>query len=222
MKKAINELIEQTEIKSEINPFNNSNDLISKSEDDYKGKIEFKNVTFSYPTNKKQKILKNISFIINPCEKIGFMGKNGSGKSTTTQLIERFYDCDQGEILIDDINIKKYNLINLRKIITVQQKPVLFRQLNIRENIKYGKLEIENEKIDFYGKKTNIYYKINEKSNHSLSVGEKQRVAIARALIKNAKILITDEATSALDKKVKIKFKIFLIILFKKKILLLL
>ena len=202
MKKAINELIEQTEIKSEINPFNNSNDLISKLEDDYKGKIEFKNVTFSYPTNKKQKILKNISFIIKPGEKIGFMGKSGSGKSTITQLIERFYDCDQGEILIDDINIKKYNLINLRKIIsTVQQEPVLFSQLNIRENIKYGKLEIENEKIDFYGKKTNIYYKINEKSSDTLSGGEKQRVAIARALIKNAKILIMDEATSALDNK---------------------
>ena len=154
MKKAINELIEKTEIKSEIKPFNNSNDLISKSEKDYKGKIEFKNVTFSSPTNKKQKILKNISFIINPCEKIGFMGKNGSGKSTTTQLIERFYDCDQGEILIDDINIKKYNLINLRKIIsTVQQEPVLFSQLNIRENIKYGKLEIENEKLIFMVKK---------------------------------------------------------------------
>ena len=87
--KAINELIEKTEIKSEIKPFNNSNDLISKSENDYIGKIEFKNISFSYRTNKKQKILKNISFIINPCEKIGFMGKSGSGKSTTTQLIER-------------------------------------------------------------------------------------------------------------------------------------
>ena len=82
------------------------------------------------------------------------MGKSGSGKSTITQLIERFYDCDQGEILIDDINIKKYNLINLRKIIsTVQQEPVLFSQLNIRENIKYGKLEIENEKLIFMVKK---------------------------------------------------------------------
>ena len=89
MKKAINELIEKTEIKSEIKPFNNSNDLISKSENDYIGKIEFKNISFSYRTNKKQKILKNILFIINPCEKIGFMGKSGSGKSTTTQLIER-------------------------------------------------------------------------------------------------------------------------------------
>ena len=202
MKKAINELIKQTEIESEINPFDNSNNLISKSENDYKGKIEFKNVTFSYPTNKKQKILKNISFTINPGEKIGFMGKSGSGKSTITQLIERFYDCDQGEILIDDINIKNYNLINLRKIIsTVQQEPVLFSRLNIRENIKYGKLEIENEKIDFYSKKSNIFHKINEKSSNSLSGGEKQRVAIARALIKNGKILIMDEATSALDNK---------------------
>ena len=202
MKKAISELIVRTQIKSEIDPFDESNELISKNENEFRGKIEFKNVNFSYPTNKKQMILKNFSFKINPGEKIGFMGKSGSGKSSIIQLIERFYDCDQGEILIDDINIKKYNIINLRKIISiVQQEPVLFSQLNIRENIKYGKLDSEENKIEYYGEIVNIIHKINENSSNELSGGEKQRVAIARALIKNAKILILDEATSALDNK---------------------
>ena len=202
MKKAISELIVRTQIKSEIDPFDESNELISKNENEFTGKIEFKNVNFSYPTNKKQMILKNFSFKINPGEKIGFMGKSGSGKSSIIQLIERFYDCVQGEILIDDINIKKYNIINLRKIISiVQQEPVLFSQLNIRENIKYGKLDSEEHKIEYYGEIVNIIHKINENSNNELSGGEKQRVAIARALIKNAKILILDEATSALDNK---------------------
>ena len=166
------------------------------------GKIEFKNVTFSYPINHKNIILKNLNFIINPGEKIGIIGPSGSGKSSITQLIERFYDVSKGEILIDDVNIKNYNLISLRKIISiVLQEPNLFNK-SIYENIKYGDINSKKDKINFFAKKCKIDYILNSKLlSNELSGGEKQRVAIARALIRKSKILILDEATSALDNK---------------------
>ena len=202
MKEAIKSLFEQIEIKSEIDPFDNNKDLIVKKKNSFLGKIEFKNVTFSYPINHKNIILKNLNFIINPGEKIGIIGPSGSGKSSITQLIERFYDVSKGEILIDDVNIKNYNLISLRKIISiVLQEPNLFNE-SIYENIKYGDINSKKDKINFFAKKCKIDYILNSKLlSNELSGGEKQRVAIARALIRKSKILILDEATSALDNK---------------------
>ena len=151
---------------------------------------------------RQRNILKNLNFIINPGEKIGIIGSSGSGKSSITQLIERFYEVSKGEILIDDVNIKNYNLISLRKIISiVLQEPNLFNK-SIYENIKYGDINSKKDKINFFARKCKIDYILNSKLlSNELSGGEKQRVAIARALIRKSKILILDEATSALDNK---------------------
>ena len=150
--------------------------------------------------------------MINPGEKIGFIGASGAGKSTITQLIERFYDPIEGEILINDINIKDYDLKSLRKMISyVQQEPNLFTRTTI-DNIRYGNLDATDEEVKQCAIKCKIAHKLNMKieekielvdseHNDMLSGGEKQRVAIARALIHNPKVLLLDEATSALDNK---------------------
>ena len=191
-----------TEIK--ISSFEIDNkEKISPSE--IKGTIEFKNVYFSYPTKPNQLVLKNLSFIINPGQKIGLVGLSGSGKSSIIQLIERFYDVSKGEILIDGINIKEYNLYELRKKIgLVSQEPVLFKR-SIYENILYGKLDSSDKQVLEASKKADIKMFFNEKNfgtkDNPLSGGEKQRVAIARAFLKNPIIVLLDEATSALDKE---------------------
>ena len=113
----------------------------------FKGKIEFKNVTFSYPTKPNFKVLKNAPFIINPGSKVALVGNTESGKSSILNLIERFYDANNGEILIDDINIKDLNLYQLRKKIgLLTQEPVLFKR-GIYENILYGDLTAKVSKV---------------------------------------------------------------------------
>ena len=189
---------------SEINAFENINKN-KQFPNLFRGKIEFKNVTFAYPTKPKQKILRNLSFTINPGEKIGLVGYSGSGKSTIIQLIERFYDVNDGEILIDDINIKDYNLYELRKKIgIVSQEPVLFKR-NVYENILYGKLDSSRDEVFDAAKKASIEKYFNEEEmgtkEEPVSGGEKQRLAIARAFLKDPVILLLDEATSALDKE---------------------
>ncbi len=166
------------------------------------GKIEFKNVKFKYP-NAKHSLFKNLNFTILPGKSYAFVGPSGSGKSTIISLIERFYDINDGEILIDEINIKDYNLVSLRKKIgLVLQQPVLFNR-TIKENIRYGRLDGNDDEIIKAAKEANIYYKLMEDDNEEVNVsgGEKQRIAIARAIMKNPSILLLDEATSALDKE---------------------
>ena len=170
----------------------------------FNGKIEFRNVTFAYPTKPKQKILKNLSLKINPGEHAALVGYSGSGKSTIIQLIERYYDVNDGEVLIDDINIKDYNLFELRrKIGLVSQEPVLFKR-SVYENILYGKLDSSKDEVFDAAKKAAIEKFFNDKEmgtkEDPVSGGEKQRLAIARAFLKNPVILLLDEATSALDK----------------------
>ena len=182
------------------------------------GKIEFKNVYFKYQINfddneeinplkeKGKYILKNVSFIINPGQKVGLVGFSGSGKSTVIKLLERFYEPNQGNILIDGIDIQDYNLYELRKIIgLVGQEPILFRT-SIYDNIKYGNLNAKKEDIIKAAENTAIeYLNNNENTKSKISGGEKQRVSIARAFLKDPKILLLDEPTSALDKKNEIE-----------------
>ena len=190
----------------------NTNKMSAK---DIKGKIEFRNVTFAYPTRPDQIILKNVSFTINPGQSVALVGYSGCGKSTIIQLLERFYDVDEGkgEILIDDINIKDYNLLELRKRIgLVSQEPILFKK-SVMENIRYGNLEASDEECVNAAKSANIEQLLEDdqknqddeqsqdlKKKEHVSGGEKQRIAIARTYIKNPAILLLDEATSALDK----------------------
>ena len=199
MKESINGLYEITEIKSKIDPEKSYKVIPDKSL--FQSKIEFRNVKFAYPTNPNQMILKGVSFVINPGEKIGFISASGAGKSTITQLIERFYDPIEGEILINDINIKDYDLKSLRKMISyVQQEPNLFTRTTI-DNIRYGNLAATDEEIKQCAIKCKIDHKLNatveekvelidSEHNDVLSGGEKQRVAIARALIHEPKVLL--------------------------------
>jgi ABC-type multidrug transport system fused ATPase/permease subunit len=174
--------------------------------------IKFKNVTFSYPTKKETKIINNFNLDIKPGKNIAIVGSSGSGKTTLTNLILRFYDIDNGEILINGINIKDINLSWLRnKIGIVSQEPVLTSG-TIKENILYGIDNYTEKKFIEICKLSNVYsFATNTKlfpkkfdtivgeRGIKVSGGQKQRIAIARALMKDAKILIFDEATSALD-----------------------
>ena len=175
----------------------------------FRGKIELKNVTFAYPTKPNNIILHNISLTINPGQYVALVGFSGSGKSTIIQLIERYYDPLNGEVLIDDVNIKDYNLYLLRKKIgIVSQEPSLFKR-SVYENILYGRLEAEENEVIKSAEQASIskFFKNQQKGekNEPVSGGEKQRIAIARAFLKSPTILLLDEATSALDKESEIE-----------------
>uniref|UniRef100_A0A8C9WHR7 ABC-type xenobiotic transporter n=1 Tax=Scleropages formosus TaxID=113540 RepID=A0A8C9WHR7_SCLFO len=177
--------------------------------DSVKGDIEFKNVHFSYPSRKEIKILKGVNLMIPNGKTIALVGASGCGKSTTIQLLQRFYDPDAGEITLDGHDIRTLNVKWLREHIgIVSQEPILFGT-TIAENIRYGREDATDEDIERAVREANAYEFISrlpDKLNTmvgergaQLSGGQKQRIAIARALVKNPKILLLDEATSALD-----------------------
>ena len=188
-------------------PENNKLKLIPN---DLQGRIEFKNVYFSYPTKPNQLILNNLSFVIEPGQKVGLVGLSGSGKSTIIKLIDRFYDVTSGEILIDGENIKNYNLYELRKKIGfIEQEPTLFKR-NIYENILYGKLDAQKDEVIDMAKKSkisNLLYEDFAKKENPLSGGQKQRVSIARAFLKDPAIILLDEATSAMDVETELEIQ---------------
>ena len=176
------------------------------------GKIQFDKVSFSYPLKPLVKVLNNLSFEIEPGKIFAICGFSGSGKTTISNLLQRFYDPNEGKILIDDINMKDYNINFLRKNIGfVSQEPIL-NSGTIEENITYGISSYKKSDFEEILKLSNVNSFINDTNlfpdglktlvgerGIKVSGGQKQRIAIARALMKNAKILIFDEATSALD-----------------------
>jgi ATP-binding cassette subfamily B (MDR/TAP) protein 1 len=184
-----------------IDPFADSTNLNTNK---IKGKLEFRNVSFAYPTNPTIKVLDNLNFTINPGQSVAFVGYSGCGKSSVIQLIERFYDVIEGQVLIDDVNIKDYDLITYRKqVALVMQEPVLFKR-DIIENISYGNLNADYKAIEEAATKAKISEFLSpsyDKSIIPVSGGQKQRLAIARALVKDPVILLLDEATSALDRE---------------------
>lgn len=172
------------------------------------GKVEFKNVWFKYSVSKKY-ILKGINLSINPNENIALVGPSGAGKTTMCTLIERFYDITDGQILIDNVNIKDIKLNQLHKIVgSVHQNIHLFTG-SIYDNICYGDKNASIDDIIIAAKKAGIHHFIDSLPNKydtyvgergiKLSGGQKQRISIARVFLKNPPILILDEATSALD-----------------------
>lgn len=176
-----------------------------------KGKVEFKNVSFAYPGMDNENVIENFNLVINPGETIGILGATGCGKSSLVNLIPRFYDVTKGEVLIDDINVKDYDLQVLRdKVSIALQKPEIF-STTIAENIAWGDDSAGSEKIrqaadiaqatEFIDNRTDGMDTQVSQGGHSLSGGQKQRVAISRAVLKNSEILIFDDATSALDLK---------------------
>lgn len=176
-----------------------------------KGKVEFKNVSFAYPGMDNENVIENFNLVINPGETIGILGATGCGKSSLVNLIPRFYDVTKGEVLIDGVNVKDYDLQVLRdKVSIALQKPEIF-STTIAENIAWGDDGADIEKIrqaadiaqatEFIDNRTDGMDTQVSQGGHSLSGGQKQRVAISRAVLKNSEILIFDDATSALDLK---------------------
>ncbi|HFK2881596.1 TPA: multidrug efflux ABC transporter subunit EfrA [Enterococcus faecalis] len=174
-----------------------------------KGYLEFKNVTFAYPGHAESPVIRNVSFKASPGETVAFIGSTGSGKSTLIQLIPRFYDVSEGEILIDGVNVKDYQLSALRnKIGYIPQKALLFTG-TIADNLRYGKEDTTLEEMEraidiaqateFVSQKPQGYDEPLSEGGTNFSGGQKQRLAIARAIIRNPEIYIFDDSFSALD-----------------------
>uniref|UniRef100_H2LZP9 ATP-binding cassette, sub-family B (MDR/TAP), member 4 n=1 Tax=Oryzias latipes TaxID=8090 RepID=H2LZP9_ORYLA len=186
----------------------------SYSEDGFKpdfikGDIEFSNIHFTYPSRPDVKILENMSLSVKSGQTMALVGSSGCGKSTTIQLLQRFYDPVEGNVSIDGHDIRSLNVRYLREMIgVVSQEPILFAT-TISENIRYGRPDVTQPEIEQAAKEANAYDFIMNLPNKfetlvgdrgtQMSGGQKQRIAIARALVRNPKILLLDEATSALD-----------------------
>ena len=172
-----------------------------------KGAIEFRNVSFSY--NNKEQVIKDISLKVAPGTNIALVGSSGGGKTTVCHLIPRFYDVNEGEILMDGVNIKDYTLESLRENIGLVQQDVFLFTGTVGENILYGRPDATYAEMVEAAKKADIHEFISAlpdgyqtwvgEKGVRLSGGQKQRISIARVFLKNPPILLLDEATSSLD-----------------------
>ncbi len=181
------------------------------------GNIEFKNVTFSYLKEQKSPTIKDLSFSIQAGESVALIGATGAGKTTIMQLLARFYETDNGEILIDGRNVKDYKRHAIRsRTAFVLQDPYLF-EATIRENIRYGRLDATDEEVieaaktanahDFIISLDNGYDTVLDSDDGVVSEGQKQLISIARALITDPAILLLDEATSSIDTITELKIQ---------------
>lgn len=186
-------------------------DHLLTGQNSYRGQVEFRNVSFSYPGTSGRKILDDVSFTIRPGETFAILGSTGCGKSSLINLIPRFYDPTEGRVLVDGMDAKEYPLKELRSKIAVSlQKSELF-STTIGENIRWGRPDASVEQIAKAAETAQAMEFIRTKpegmdtqvtqGGTSLSGGQKQRLAVSRAVLKNAEILIFDDTTSALDLK---------------------
>jgi len=177
------------------------------SKDHFDGKIEFKNVHFAY--DEKQEVLKGIDFKVNPGETVAIVGATGAGKSTIISLITRLYDINSGNILIDDVDLKDYELYNLRSHIGVVLQDVFLFHGSVFENLSFGDESITLDKIKAGAKEIEVDefieqlpggydYVVSERGS-SISLGQRQLLSFLRAYLSDPKILILDEATSSID-----------------------
>lgn len=190
---------EKTNMLALYNPKNN--DIIK-----FKGDVRFNNVTFGY--NKKP-VLKDVSLFAKPGEKIAFVGSTGAGKTTVANLINRFYDINEGEITFDGINVLNIKKDSLRKVIAVVLQDTSLFTTTVRENIRYGDLTATDEDVIKAAKSANAhefilklpegYDTVLTYNGENLSQGQRQLLSIARAIVANRPVLILDEATSSVD-----------------------
>ena len=190
--------------KIDINDINSSAEHVVTS-----GNIEFKNVSFRYYKNSEEAVLDKINFTIPAGKTVGIIGSTGCGKTTLVSMIPRLYDVDEGEVLIDGVNVKDYSLTNLRDGIgMVLQKNLLFSG-SIDYNLRWGNADASESEVvtaaehsaahKFVSTFSDGYETLLDKGGTNLSGGQKQRLCIARALLKKPKILILDDSTSAVD-----------------------
>ena len=173
----------------------------------FEGRVEYKNVGFGYEEDKK--VLEHINLTVEPGQTVAFVGPSGVGKTTLVNLLPRFYDLKEGEILVDGTNINRFTLQSLRRQIGIVQQDVFLFNGTIRENVLYGRLDATDEEVDRAIEQAKLKEVIEDLEDGvdthigergvKLSGGQKQRLSIARIFLKNPSILILDEATSALD-----------------------
>lgn len=172
------------------------------------GKIEFKNVTFKY-NDTGPPVIEDISFTIFPGENVAIVGATGSGKSTLTKLLLRFYEPKKGTILLDGVDIRKYKLVDLRRKIGLIEQDVFLFSTSIKNNISFGKFKTTQDEVENAAKQAQAHEFIMETKDgyktrigergYTLSGGQRQRLAIARTFITNPEVLILDDSTSAID-----------------------
>jgi len=205
---ACTEAYEFFELRKRVPKLDLSKSTKKPNKETMSGEIKFKNVSFTYPRTPDVKLFDDLNLTIEPNKITALVGPSGSGKTTIVSLIERLYDVEGGEVLIDDENLKNLDLSFYRSLIGyVPQEPVLFNQ-SIRENIIFGRENITNDQIwdalkkayadEFIKTEEDLDFVVGMKGG-KLSGGQKQRIAIARAILTKPKFLILDEATSALD-----------------------
>lgn len=182
-----------------------------------KGRVEFKDVSFSYESESGEKVLKNISFTAEQGQTVGIIGATGSGKTTLVQMIPRLYDATEGQVLVDGVDVKDYSIPHLREGVgMVLQKNVLFSG-TIGENLRWGAEDATDEEVRFMAASaqadsfvqsfTHGYETDMGQGGVNVSGGQKQRLCIARALLKKPKILILDDSTSAVDTATESKIR---------------
>ncbi|OWF41926.1 Multidrug resistance protein 1B [Mizuhopecten yessoensis] len=202
---AAQKVYEVIELISEIDPVSTE----GKTLENYEGNIELRDVFFDYPARPDTPVLQGMSLKVGVGQTVALVGSSGCGKSTVIQLLQRFYDAELGQVLLDGHEVKTLNVNWLRRQVgVVSQEPILFAT-TIAENIRYGRLEVTMEEIKTAAREANAHEFISEfpegyetlvgERGAQMSGGQKQRIAIARALVRNPKILLLDEATSALD-----------------------
>ena len=192
----------------EASPIISSRHDAVKADKPLSGKLEFRNVSFKYSKN-GDKILDDISFTVNPGETVAIMGPTGSGKTTMVNLMSRFYDATEGEILLDDVDLRMRRLEDIRKSVAIATQDVFLFSDTVENNIAYSYPDMDSEKIqkyaklaaadEFIHKMENDYETIIGERGVGISGGQKQRLALARAMAAEAPILVLDDTTSAVD-----------------------